>query len=280
MSRKGKLYVVGTPIGNLKDFSLRALEVLNEVDLIAAEDTRHSRKLLVSYGISTPVTSYHHHNQAKVVPKLLDRLLKGLSIALICDAGTPAISDPGASLVSGAHQFKVSVIPIPGASALTCALSACGLNYKELLFLGFLPSKKADRRKKLEQISTESRCLVFFEAPHRIVDSLKDMVELLGSERRAFIARQMTKIHETIRQDTLGEIYNLMVEKPGQAKGEIVVIVNYLEEKEIDLNPEVDRVLSILLEELSPGTAARLAAKILTQRRNAIYKRALELKES
>ena len=278
MNKEGRLFLVGTPIGNLEDISIRALKILKDVDLIAAEDTRHSRKLTEKYGISTPLTSFRHHNQKKAVPKLLKQLSNGSDVALICDAGTPAISDPGALLVSAAHQQGIPVVPIPGASALTAALSACGIAFDEMLFLGFLPPKRSHRRKKLEQLANESRCFVFFEAPHRMVESLKDMVELLGAECPAVIAREMTKIHETIRTDDLGNLLKWVLADPNQTKGEFVMIVDNSGCTKPNREQDADRILEIMLVELSPRQAAQLTSKILGQKRNILYRRAIELK--
>lgn len=278
MNKEGRLFLVGTPIGNLEDISIRAIKILKAVDLIAAENIRHSRKLMEKYGISTTLTLFRHQNQNKAVPKLLEQLTYGFDVALICDAGTPAISDPGALLISAAHHRGIPVVPVPGASALTAALSACGIAFDEVLFLGFLPPKQSHRRKKLEKLSRESRCFVFFEAPHRIVESLQDMAELLGAECPAVVAREMTKIHETIRKDNLGDLLKWVLADPNQKKGEFVVIVDNSRSKETTKEQETDRILEILLSELSPRQAALLTSKIVGQKRNDLYRRALELK--
>ena len=185
--------MVATPIGNLEDISSRALKILKAVDVIAAEDTRHSRKLLEKYQISTRMLSFHRHNQLSATDKVLQRLSEGSSIALISDAGTPVVSDPGQFIVSRAHEMNIQVIPVPGASALTCAISACGFSGDKFVFEGFLPSKSKQRLKRLYQLSQDERCLIFFEAPHRIVRSIADMAQVFGGQRTACVAKEMTK---------------------------------------------------------------------------------------
>lgn len=275
----GTLYIVATPIGNLEDLSSRAVRVLRDVNLIAAEDTRHSRKLLTKFGITTRLTSFHHHNQGQVSARLIERLVKGEDIALVSDAGTPLISDPGALLVAEAHRREIRVVPIPGASALTCALSVSGLQLREVLFLGFLPAKRGDRRKQIKHLLAETRCLVFFEAPHRILASLQDMTELFGDECRAVLAREMTKIHETIRVDNLGNLTEWMLQDSNRCRGEFVIVIDNTQRSQPTIQPEIDRTLEILLEECSPSKAAELSARILKQKRNVLYRRALELKK-
>ena len=206
MKPLGHLYIVATPIGNLADISVRALEVLKNVDVIAAEDTRQSRKLLSHFGIKTPVIAHHQHNETKSTLKLHQRLLDGESIALVSDAGTPLVSDPGATLVKSAHENGIRVIPIPGASAVSSALSVCGLKFRQFHFEGFLPSSSGDRKRRIRQLSELDSALVFFEAPHRIVASLEDLTDTLGRAREVCIAREMTKVYESIRVGKLGDI--------------------------------------------------------------------------
>ncbi len=278
-NKEGKLFVVATPIGNLEDISLRAIKVLKEVDVIAAEDTRHSRKLLLKFGISSPMVPYHQHNESRSKGQLLKRLANGESIALICDSGTPLISDPGRSIVRSAHEQKFRVIPIPGSSALTCALSVCGLSVDKIQFEGFLPAKKVDRLTRLKQLSAERRCFVFFEAPHRILVSLSDIADAFGDDCQACIAREMTKIHETIRVDELGNLMCWVKEDQNQQKGEFVILVDNTDIPTANQEEQIDNTLEILLEECSPRKAAELASRILGVRRNRLYKRAMQIKE-
>lgn len=277
MNKHGKLYVVATPIGNLEDISPRALRALHEADLIAAEDTRHSRKLLRRYGISTPLVPHHRHNQPKSVSRLINRLQKGQSIALISDAGTPAISDPGATLVRNARECGARVIPIPGASALTCALSVCGFEVSEFHFAGFLPAKRSARVRRLKDLAAQNCCLVFFEAPHRIKQSLADMSEALGHEQPACIVREMTKIHESLHHGSIGELSREFGSHPESPRGEFVVIVRNSPAPEQEIDAQVRKSLSILLDELSPKKAAQVAAAVFGLNRNALYKQTLKM---
>ena len=201
----GTLYIVATPIGNLEDITLRALRVLRESDLIACEDTRHTRKLLSRYEISTPLISYHEHNERQRSGELIEKLDAGSNIALVSDAGTPLISDPGFTLVRQAIEHGIDVVPVPGASALAAALAAAGLEADQFMFVGFLPSKRTARRAKLLELAQIPAVLIFYEAPHRITDSIRDALEVLG-DRRAVIARELTKIHEEFIRGTLSEL--------------------------------------------------------------------------
>jgi 16S rRNA (cytidine1402-2'-O)-methyltransferase len=216
----GTLYVVATPIGNLEDITLRALRVLREVDLIACEDTRHTRKLLSHYQISKPTISYHAHNERDRARQLTQKLESGMNIALVSDAGTPLVSDPGHSLVTEAIQRGIPIVPLPGPSAAVTAVSACGLAADEFTFAGFLPSRKSARRARLESMRELGSTLVFYEAPHRINETLEDMRQILG-ERRCVIARELTKVHETFVRGVLSDI----VLKDGEARGEMVIII-------------------------------------------------------
>ena len=218
----GLLYIVATPIGNLEDVTLRALRVLKEVDLIAAEDTRHTEILLHHYDIRTPVTSYHEHNERSKAQTLIERLRRGEQLALVCDAGTPAISDPGYRLVVEAIGAGITVVPLPGASALTAALSAAGLPTNRFIFDGFLPAKKTERRRRIEAMKQESRTLVFYEAPHRLKETLDDLEELLG-ERQLAIGREISKLHEEFWRGTVSELRSQIDEQT--VKGEITLVV-------------------------------------------------------
>ena len=220
MTDIGKLYLVATPIGNLEDITYRAVKVLNEVDVIAAEDTRHSLKLLNHLNISKPLISYHRHNEDNKTEVLINKLLKGESIALITDAGTPAISDPGEEVVKQAIENNIEVIPIPGACALINALIASGMNTKEFVFYGFLPLNKKLRKNKLEEIKKENKTIILYEAPHKINQTLKDLLDEIGN-LNIVIARELTKIHEEFIRGKIGEI----IENYTDLKGEIIIII-------------------------------------------------------
>ena len=218
----GILYVIATPIGNLEDITLRALAILKQVDLIAAEDTRHTRILLAHYQIQTPLTSYHEHNEQSRAPLLIERLQRGENLALVTDAGTPAISDPGYRLIAGAIGAGIRIVPVPGPSALLAALSASGMPTDRFVFEGFLPSKRSDRQKKLESLRDEPRTLVFYEAPHRLHESLADMRRIFG-EREIAVGRELTKLHEEFVRGSLDDV-NLELSRR-ELKGEITIVV-------------------------------------------------------
>ncbi|MFQ5903829.1 MAG: 16S rRNA (cytidine(1402)-2'-O)-methyltransferase [Candidatus Binatia bacterium] len=218
----GTLYIVASPIGNLEDITLRALRVLKEVDLIAAEDTRHTKKLLVHYGIATPLTSYHQHNEKARSVSLVHRLSSGCRIALISDAGTPILSDPGFKLVQGAIHAGIPVVPIPGPSALTTVLGASGLPTDRFVFEGFLPARKSERREMLRELREEQRTLVFYEAPHRVKESLQDLLEVLGN-RQVVLGREMTKIHEEFIRGSVSEL--AAQAKVKEWRGEMTLVV-------------------------------------------------------
>ncbi|HEX5339907.1 MAG TPA: 16S rRNA (cytidine(1402)-2'-O)-methyltransferase [Gammaproteobacteria bacterium] len=269
----GILYVVATPIGNLEDLTPRARRVLAEVDTVAAEDTRHSGQLLKHAGISTPLISLHDHNEAERAPKLIARLLTGESIALISDAGTPLISDPGYDLVRAARQAGISVTPVPGACALVAALSVSGLPTDRFVFEGFLPGKQTARRTALQALAGETRTLVFYESVHRLAESLSDMGDIFGAMRQAVIARELTKLHEAVRDGTLAALLEWATSDAHADKGEVVLLIRGISE-----SPEVadsERVLDILLTELPVKQAAALTAKLTGGKRNELYKKAL-----
>ncbi len=219
----GILYIVATPIGNLEDITLRALRVLREVDVVAAEDTRHTQILLSRHDIHTPLTSYHEHNEKTKAQELVARLAQGQNIALVSDAGTPAISDPGFRLVVQAIRAGVRIIPIPGASALTAVLSASGLPTDRFVFEGFLPAKKSQRREKLQTLRDETRTLIFYEAPHRLKEALDDIHELMGN-REAVLAREVSKIHEEFLRGPISELLRTL--GGGDIRGEVTLIIN------------------------------------------------------
>jgi 16S rRNA (cytidine1402-2'-O)-methyltransferase len=277
-SQPGSLFVVATPIGNLKDISQRAIETLSQVDAIAAEDTRHSARLLEHYGITTSMVSLHEHNEASQAPKLVQRMLDGETLALISDAGTPLVSDPGLGLVRLAREAHLAVIPVPGASAAIAALSASGLPSDRFCFEGFLPAKAGARRKRLAALAAETRTLIFYESPHRIVDCLADMAETLGEERRAVMARELTKRFETIRGDTLAALSRWVADDPDQQKGEFVLMVHGAEQADRhELDEAARHTIAVLLEELSLKQAVSLAVKITGLKKNAVYQYAVSL---
>ncbi|MBA1230068.1 16S rRNA (cytidine(1402)-2'-O)-methyltransferase [Pseudomonas viridiflava] len=277
-STTGSLYVVATPIGNLDDMSVRALKVLREVALIAAEDTRHSSRLMQHFGISTPLAACHEHNERDEGSRFITRLLAGDDVALISDAGTPLISDPGYHLVRQARAAGVPVVPVPGACALIAALSAAGLPSDRFIFEGFLPAKAVGRRARLEQVKEESRTLIFYEAPHRILECLQDMELVFGAERPALLAREITKTFETLKGLPLGELRAFVESDSNQQRGECVVLVAGWTppEDEDVIGAEARRILDLLLEEMPLKRAAALAAQITGVRKNLLYQVALD----
>ena len=278
---RGVLYVVATPIGNLADMSQRAIDVLKAVDRIAAEDTRRSGRLLQHYAIQTPMFALHEHNERELAPRLLQQLQQGRALALISDAGTPLISDPGYKLVHMARAAGVRVVPVPGPSALIAALSVSGLPTDHFVFEGFLPSKQVARKVRLDTLRAEPRTLVFYEASHRILDCLKDMQVAFGVERDAVLARELTKQFETIRADTLQNLLRWVSDDPNQQKGEFVILVDGQPAVEAHaVDAEAEQVLQVLLEELPIKTAAKMAARITGLNKRALYERALQLKDS
>lgn len=276
VSNTAALYIVATPIGNLEDLSARAVRILSTVDLIVAEDTRTSRKLLMHYGITTPLSALHEHNERTQTPKLIEQLRAGQSIALISDAGTPLISDPGYHLVRAAHAAGLTVAPVPGACAAIAALSAAGLPSDRFSFEGFPPVKSAARRASFARLATESRTLIFYESPHRIVDSLADMAAEFGAERAAVIARELTKKFETLRAGPLGVLADWIARPETPRQGEFVVLVHGAEARAVaPVLPEAERVLKLLMAELPTSQAVDLAVGITGLPRNTLYKLAL-----
>jgi 16S rRNA (cytidine1402-2'-O)-methyltransferase len=268
----GRLFVVATPIGNLADLSPRALEALGSAALIAAEDTRHTRLLLQAAGVATPLVSLHDHNESQRVPELLARLAEGSDVALVSDAGTPLLSDPGFELVSRAAAAGFAVHTVPGPSAITAALSVAGLPTHRFCFEGFLPARAAERRAALADLAHEPRTLVFFEAPHRIAALLADLVTHFGAERRAAVARELTKTHETIYRGTLAELQAQAHEQQNFARGELTVVVAGAAAGVDSVDAaELRRTMEILLRELPPGRAAATAAALTGAPRAAAY---------
>lgn len=274
-----ELYVVATPIGNLSDISARAIETLKQVDLIACEDTRHSVRLLNHLGINKPLLSYHDHNESEQTQNLIGKLQEGVRVALISDAGTPLISDPGYQLVRQAQENDIKVIPLPGPCALIAALSASGLPSDRFVFEGFLPAKHQGRVECFEKLKHETRTLIFYESTHRIMASLEDMAAVFGGERHAVIARELTKAFETLRGAPLSELVEWVNQDANQRKGEVVLLVRGAEVQDSDeTRVETEKVLAVLLEELPVKQAAQLAAKITGGKKNALYQMALEMK--
>jgi len=272
---EGILYVVATPLGNLDDITRRALKVLSDVDVIAAEDTRHSRTLLSKYDISTPCVAVHEHNERRVADKLVADLCGGKTIALISDAGTPLISDPGYYLVATARQQGCSIVPIPGPSALVCALSVSGLPSDRFVFEGFLPSRSAARKRHLQSLCAEQRTIIFYESPHRIEASLQDMSEIFGGQRQAVLARELTKMFETVIADTLQDLLLKVQQDVNQKKGEMVILVQGAAVENDNSDVTVVETLQVLLEELPLKQAVALTAKLTGGKRNQIYEMAV-----
>lgn len=281
MTASGTLYVVATPIGNLDDISARMLKTLQNVALIAAEDTRHSARLMQYFGINTPLIACHDHNERDQGLRLVERLLAGESIALISDAGTPLISDPGFHLVRAARAAGVPVVPVPGPCALVAALSAAGLPSDRFVFEGFLPARSSGRRQQLEALREEPRTLIFYEAPHRLLESLRDMQTVFGDERVVVLARELTKTFETIKGAPLVELCAWVEADSNQQRGECVLLVEgwRAPEGEESLSAEVLRILQLLLAELPLKRAAALAAEITGVRKNLLYQEALRLQK-
>lgn len=275
----GVLYVVATPIGNLEDWSPRAIATLKAAAVIAAEDTRHSTRLMQHFGIETRMVALHEHNESARVEQLVARLREGEDVALISDAGTPLISDPGYRLVAAAQAAGLRVVPVPGACAAIAALSAAGLASDRFVFEGFLPAKAAARRDRLRQLADESRTLIFYEAPHRIAECLADMAGVIGGERRITLARELTKTFETVRQLALAEMRDWVAADENQQRGEIVLVLEGAPANTDDTDwQEADRLLGILLAELPLKQAAALAAEITGLKKNALYERGLLLR--
>ncbi len=280
MNQQGTLYVVATPIGNLADITLRAIETFKHVDAIAAEDTRHSAGLLSSLGISKKLVAVHEHNEQQSAQILLQRLQAGENIALISDAGTPGISDPGAVVVDVLRHHGVKVVPVPGACAVIAALSASGITENGFMFVGFLPASGAQRRKQLEVLKMQTTTLVFYEAPHRILECVEDLLQILGGRRRITIARELTKAFETFHRCPLSEAMHWLESDSNQQRGEFVLLVEAEPSKESNLiNEESERVLRLLLAELPLKQAVKLAVEITGQKKNELYELALKLKD-
>jgi 16S rRNA (cytidine1402-2'-O)-methyltransferase len=267
----GTLHVVATPIGNLRDLSPRALDTLKSVAAVCAEDTRHTRQLLAHYGIERPLLALHEHNEDEVASKLVARLLGGDSLALVSDAGTPLVSDPGFRLVRAARAAGVRVSPLPGPCAFIAALSVAGLPSDRFVFEGFLPAKAGARRERLAQLVAEPRTLVFYESAHRIDAALEDFAAAFGGDRRAVLARELTKLFETVLDGTLAQLHGQVVSDANQRKGEFVLLVEGAGDDVDARIAEGRRLYAKLGEHLPPSTAARLAAELSGAPRKALY---------
>ena len=271
--KSGTLYVVATPIGNLDDISARAIDTLNSVDLILAEDTRHSQILLSNYQVQTKMISFHEHNEKNKIEKIVDELEKGMSVALISDAGTPLINDPGYALVKLAKEKDINVAPLPGPSAPIAALSASGLSSDAFIYLGFVPIKESDRANCFNRLKNQKETTIFFESPKRVLNTFKELKSFLGSSRRVSLAKEISKKHETIITNSIEEIINFLEDKPEHQKGEFVILIEG--NKEVDMNEQkelLSKIMPHLLEELSPSKAAKVAAKITKLNKDFCYR--------
>lgn len=267
----GTLFIVATPIGNLADISARALDTLRSVAAICAEDTRHTRQLLSHFGIERPLVALHEHNEEAVSARIVERMLAGESLALVSDAGTPLVSDPGYRVVRAARAAGVKVSPIPGACAAIAALSVAGLPSDRFVFEGFLPAKSSARRERLSRLASETRTVVFYESSHRIEESLADMVAVFGDARPAVLARELTKLFETVLDGGLAELHARVAAEPNQRKGEFVVMVQGAGDDAEAQLIEGQRLYAKLVEHLPPSTAAKLAADMSGAPRKALY---------
>ena len=273
----GTLFVVATPIGNLEDLTPRASQTLASVDLVAAEDTRHTQRLLFTIGAKPALIALHDHNEERAVHGIIESLKDGKDVALVSDAGTPLVSDPGFRLVRAAHENDITIVPIPGASAVTAALSAAGLPTDRFCFEGFAPSKRSARREWLQALAGEERTMVIYESVHRIGACLADMVDIFGADRPAFIGRELTKMHEECVQESLGELRRRIDDGDIRSKGEFVIVVAGAAAADA-ATIDSDRLLAELSGCLSAKDAARIAANITGEKKNALYERILELK--
>ncbi|MBX2809542.1 MAG: 16S rRNA (cytidine(1402)-2'-O)-methyltransferase [Cellvibrionaceae bacterium] len=273
----GSLYIVATPIGNLADISLRAIETLRAVALIAAEDTRRSGRLLSHFNIGTPLIAYHDHSDTRRITQIIDKLCSGQSIALISDAGTPLVSDPGYRLVKAARAKAIAVVPIPGACALVAALSVSGLPADRWAFEGFLPAKAQARQQRLQALQAEARTLIFYESTHRILESLEAMAQVFGGDREAVLARELTKTYETLLSGTLASLLACLNAEANQCKGEFVLLVKGFDKpnRVSVIDSAAEHTMKILLQELSVKQAASLGARLTGIKKRDLYQWAL-----
>lgn len=270
------LYVVATPIGNLGDITARALEVLRAADLIAAEDTRHTSRLLQHFSIASPLFAYHEHSDARAQQRIMACIAGGGVVALVSDAGTPLISDPGYRLVREVQEAGHRVVPLPGPCAAIAALSASGLPTDRFLFEGFLPAKAGARTRRLQDLASESATLVFYEAPHRVADTLNDMVATLGEQREGLLARELTKTFETLKRASLGQLASFVAADSNQQRGEIVLVVSGQRERDDTLSADTARLLQRLAQELPAKRAAAVVAELTGLRKKQLYDFLLE----
>ena len=274
----GTLFIVATPIGNLDDITFRAIETLKSVDLVLAEDTRHSQKILNHFDIKTPISAFHDYNEREKCTTVIDKLKQGVSIALISDAGTPLISDPGYVLVSAAKKNSVNVVPIPGPSALIAALSASGVPSDSFSFFGFLPSKQNARIKTLKTFISRPETIIIYESPKRILAALKDMLFVFGKEREICLAKELTKTFETILTTNIPSLIDYINADPNHQKGEFVLLISSTAKKaQLELDQQLDKLLPVLRGEMGASKAAKLAAKITGIDKKYCYQRAIEL---
>lgn len=279
MLEKSALYVVATPIGNLSDISLRALDILAKVDVVAAEHIQNSRHLLAAHSITAKLISLHQHNETAVTDKILTLLDSGKRIALVTDAGTPGISDPGAILVKRVREHGYPVIPVPGANAAVCALSAAGITHPHFLFFGFLPTKTGLRKRELTALKSQHCTLIFYEAPHRILECVTDMIDVFGTQRQLTLARELTKLFETIHGGTLGDTLAWLQADVHQQKGEFVLLLSGAEiPDKSEVSEQARHTLTCLLDELPLKQAVKLATQITGENKNTLYQWALDLK--
>ncbi|OOZ43056.1 16S rRNA (cytidine(1402)-2'-O)-methyltransferase [Solemya elarraichensis gill symbiont] len=278
--KSGILYIVATPIGNLEDISRRAVRVLSEVDLVAAEDTRHTGQLLSALGISAELLSVHEHNEEKRSSQLIDQLASGLSVALVSDAGTPLISDPGFVIVRACREAGIRVVPVPGPSAVITALSVSGLPSDRFQFEGFLPRNSSKRRARLEELVALPHTLICYESSHRLRDSLEDFRSVYEADRQVVIARELTKQYETLLSGTPDELLGVLETDANQVRGEMVILVGPSAGKNSEeLTISVDKLLKAALDELPPGQAAAMVARLTDMRKKELYQRTMEMKK-
>ena len=274
----GKLFIVATPIGNLNDITFRAIEVLKNVDIVLAEDTRHSKKLFAHFEISTPIRAFYEHNEREKTKAIIGEIYSGKSIALISDAGTPLISDPGYYLVAKAKKEGLKVVPIPGPSALITALSASGLASDSFTFLGFLPSKQTARIKLLKSLLNRTETSIFYESPKRIFATLTDMLSIYGDNREVCLAKELTKVFETIQTDSIPNLIKYLTSDQSHQKGEFVILISANDKiNRTEAETQLDSLLPILCAEMGASKAAKLAAKIIGIDKNQCYKKAIDL---
>ena len=274
----GILYIVATPIGNLSDITIRAVEILKKVDAVLAEDTRHTKKLFDHYEIDSPLVAFHEHNENEKVDYILAQIGSGKSLALVCDAGTPLISDPGYNLVLEAKKNGISVVPIPGPSALIAALSSSGIESNNFTFFGFLPSKQSARLRLLKTKKSLNETIIFYESPKRILAALMDMLEVFGEKRQVCLAKEITKSFETILNDNLVNLIEYLTSDSSHQKGEFVIIISPVNKVDLDeAQVQLEKILPILCAEMGASQAAKLAAKITGIDKKHCYKRAINL---